>query len=352
MADDINYLDRNEFNFEPSPEVVKALKDFDVNKLCFYTRLYDEGKKSIFSIALAEDYGVDESQVVLGYGAEDILKQAVHFFLTETPGRNTMLIPQYSWWYYQSIADEVDGRTLQYSVNEEEDGFAYDFEALRRSIEEHQPKVVLVASPNNPTGNGLTPDELDRLGQFTPTDTIILVDEAYASFVTDDVSYIARLVGRYPNMIFCRTLSKFYGLPGLRMGFAFVGRSEEMDKFCRYANKYLGYDRLAEDIAVAALHSEEHYRHVAAVMNDARRMYKEEIGRLPGFKVYRSVANFILIKYPPALKDALQRAFAQAHYKVKFMNEPGLEMHLRITLGRAKQNREVADVILKIAQAQ
>ena len=66
MADDINYLDRNEFNFEPSPEVVKALKDFDVNKLCFYTRLYDEGKKSIFSIALAEDYGVDESQVVLG----------------------------------------------------------------------------------------------------------------------------------------------------------------------------------------------------------------------------------------------------------------------------------------------
>ena len=171
MADDINYLDRNEFNFEPSPEVVKALKDFDVNKLCFYTRLYDEGKKSIFSIALAEDYGVDES-----------------------PGRNTMLIPQYSWWYYQSIADEVDGRTLQYSVNEEEDGFAYDFEALRSSIEEHQPKVVLVASPNNPTGNGLTPDELDRLGQLTPTDTIILVDEAYASFVTDDVSYIARLV--------------------------------------------------------------------------------------------------------------------------------------------------------------
>ena len=314
MADDINYLDRNEFNFEPSPEVVKALKDFDVNKLCFYTRLYDEGKKSIFSIALAEDYGVDESQVVLGYGAEDILKQAVHFFLTETPGRNTMLIPQYSWWYYQSIADEVDGRTLQYSVNEEEDGFAYDFEALRSSIEEHQPKVLLVASPNNPTGNGLTPDELDRLGQFT--------------------------------------LSKFYGLPGLRMGFAFVGRSEEMEKFCRYANKYLGYDRLAEDIAVAALHSEEHYRHVAAVMNDARRMYKEEIGRLPGFKVYRSVANFILIKYPPALKDALQRAFAQAHYKVKFMNEPGLETHLRITLGRAKQNREVADVILKIAQAQ
>ena len=134
-----------------------------------------------------------------------------------------MLIPQYSWWYYQSIADEVDGNTLQYSVNEEEDCFAYDFEALRSSIEEHRPKVVLVASPNNPTGNGLTPDELDRLGQLTPTDTVILVDEAYASFVTDDVSYIARLVGRYPNMIFCRTLSKFLRSAGLADGLRFRG---------------------------------------------------------------------------------------------------------------------------------
>ena len=62
------FLDRNEFNFQPSGEVEKALRDFDINKLCFYTRIYDEGKKSIFSVYLSELYGVPEEKVLLGYG--------------------------------------------------------------------------------------------------------------------------------------------------------------------------------------------------------------------------------------------------------------------------------------------
>lgn len=68
----MNYLDRNEFNYAPSQEVVEALKNFDINKLCFYTRIYDEGKKSILSVYLSETYGIDEPQVLLGYGGEDI----------------------------------------------------------------------------------------------------------------------------------------------------------------------------------------------------------------------------------------------------------------------------------------
>ena len=92
----MNYLDRNEFNYAPSQEVVEALKNFDINKLCFYTRIYDEGKKSILSVYLSESYGIDEPQVLLGYGGEDILKQAVHYFLTQEDGNKTMLIPKFS----------------------------------------------------------------------------------------------------------------------------------------------------------------------------------------------------------------------------------------------------------------
>lgn len=346
----MNYLDRNEFNFEPSQEVKDAIKNFDLDKFCFYTRIYDQGKKSIFSVYLSELYGIDESRVLLGYGAEDLLKMAVHFFLTINPGNKTMLIPQFSWWYYKSIADEVDGRTMQYPVHETEDSFEYDFEGLKRMIDKEQPRILLVATPNNPTGNGLTPDELERLADMTPETTIILVDEAYASFVTDDNSYIKRLTDKHPNMVFCRTLSKFYGLPGLRLGFGFMGKNAEMERFARYANKYLGYDRLSEEIGIAALKSESHYRQIAEVMDEARRMYAEEIGSLPGFKVYKSTANFILIKYPIELKEALQAEFADQSYKVKFMNEPDIDTHMRITLGRREQNRLVADVILKIAK--
>ena len=343
----MNYLDRNEFNYAPSPEVLEALKNFDVNKLCFYTRIYDEGKKSILSVYLAERYGVDEAQVLLGYGGEDILKQAVHYFLTEADGNKTMLIPRFSWWYYKSIADEVNGRTLEYPLYEEGDTYRYDLDEMKRMVQCHQPKILLIASPNNPTGNGLTPDELGELLADIPATTTVVVDEAYASFVTADTTYIQRLVNQYPNLIISRTLSKFYGLPGLRMGFGFI--SKELGRFIKYSNKYLGYNRISEDLAIAALQADDYYRNVARQMNESRACYEEEIGRLEGFTVYKSVANFVLVKYPIALKPALQKAFAEQEYKVKFMNEPGIDTHLRITLGRPEQNRIVIDTIKNIA---
>lgn len=351
MQNKLNYLDRNEFNFEPSEEVRRAVEHFDIGKLCFYTRIYDEGKKSIFSDYLSQLYDIEERQIVLGYGAEDLLKKSVHYFLT-LGGSKTMLIPQFSWWYYKSIADEVYGTTLQYPVYEDGDTFRYDFEGLKKMIDDVNPKILLVASPNNPTGNGLTEEEMERLLGMVPQSTVVLVDEAYASFVSNDASYIKRLIEKHDNIIVCRTLSKFYGLPGLRMGFGFVGKGTDMAHFTRYANMYLGYDRLSEEVAIAALKSDAHYRGIAQVMEEARKMYAAELGVLPGFKVYQSRANFILVKYPIVLKEALQREFAEESYKVKFMNEPGIDTHLRITLGRKEQNRKVCDIILKIAGQQ
>jgi histidinol-phosphate aminotransferase len=295
-------------------------------------------------------YDIDEKQILLGYGAEDLLKKTVHYFLT-LGGSKTMLIPKFSWWYYKSIADEVHGTTLQYPVYEDTDTFRYDFDGLKKMVEEYDPKILLVASPNNPTGNALTPEEMESLVDMVPQSTVLLVDEAYASFISSDASYVKNLIEKHPNIIICRTLSKFYGLPGLRMGFGFIGKGEEMEHFAKYANMYLGYDRLSEDIAIAAIKSDAHYRKIAQVMQDARVMYTTELGTLPGFKVYRSRANFILIKYPIELKPALQQEFANESYKVKFMNEPGIDSHMRITLGRAEQNRRVCDIILKIAKS-
>lgn len=344
----MNYLDRNEFNYAPSKEVIETIKNFDPAKLCFYTRIYDEGKKSIFSVFLSELYGIDEHQIMLGYGGESILKMFVHYFLSEADGNKTMLIPKFSWWYYKTIAEEVDGRCVQYPLYEDGDTYKYDFEALKRIIAEENPKILLLASPNNPTGNFLTPDELDTLLSFVPQKVYVVVDEAYASFVNEDSSYIKKLIDKYPNLLISRTLSKFYGLPGLRMGFGFMGKGFE--KFCKYGNMYLGYNRFSEDVAIAALKSEAHYRNVARQMNEGRRMYETELGALPGFKVYQSAANFILVKYPIELKPALEKAFKNEDYKVKFMNEPDINTHLRITLGRPEQNRIVADTILKIAR--
>lgn len=341
------YLDRNEFNFAPSDKVVKALRDFDPEKLCFYTRIYDQGKKSIFSVYLSDLYGIDEKQVLLGYGAEDLLKQAVHFYLGRKPGGGTMLIPKFSWWYYKSLADEVGGSTKQYSLYEDADTFRYDFEELVAMAQELKPELLLLASPNNPTGNGLTPQEIDTIMKQVPESTMVVIDEAYASFVSTKADYIAEMVNRYPNLLFVRTMSKFYGLPGLRMGYAFI--SVGHDDFTRFTNNYLGYNRISEDIAIAALESDDHYRHIAGLMNADRERYEKEIGALPGFKVYRSVSNFILIKYPAALRDKLKEAFAHQEYKIKFMNEPDIDQHMRITIGRPEQNALVIETIKQTA---
>ena len=111
MQKELNYLDRNEFNFEPSEEVKNCIRNFDLGKFCFYTRIYDQGKKSIFSEYLSELYDIDEHQIVLGYGAEDLLKKAVHYFLT-LGGSKTMLIPKYSVAGEPSDAFNANGRCL------------------------------------------------------------------------------------------------------------------------------------------------------------------------------------------------------------------------------------------------
>ena len=268
----MNYLDRNEFNFKPSQKVIDTIKNFDPEMLCFYTRIYDEGKKSIVSVRLSEIYGVPEEQVLIGYGGEDILKNVVHYYLS-TGGNNSIMIPEFSWWYYNRIAGECGGTFKMYPLYETEDTFAYNVDEVIELTNKNRPRILLLASPNNPTGNSLTPEEIGRIMENIPEETMVLIDEAYASFITNDTAYIAPLVEKYSNLVISRTLSKFYGLPGLRMGFGFMGKGHE--GFLNYANKYLGYNRFSEAVALAALDSDDHYRKVAEDMEWDRQLFKK-----------------------------------------------------------------------------
>lgn len=344
----MNYLDRNEFNFSPSQKVIDAIKNFNPDTLCFYTRIYDQGKKSDISVRVSEIFGVPEEQVLLAYGGEEILKNAIHYFLMEGDNK-TILIPEFSWWYYNRVASECGGTFQMYPLHEVGDTFAYNIAEVIEYTNRIHPRMLLLASPNNPTGNSLSSEEIGQIMENIPSDTMVLVDEAYASFITSDYDYIAPLVNKYKNLIISRTLSKFYGLPGLRVGFGFIGAGH--DQFLSYSNKYLGYNRFSEAVALAALESDDHYRKVADEMQWDRDLFQKELGQMEGFKVYKSVANFILVKYPTRIKDALAKALAEQNYKIKFMTDKGLEDCLRITLGRKEQIQVVVDTIKKCALA-
>lgn len=342
------YLDRNEFNYSAAAVLESVLKEFDPNQLCFYTRIHEEGKKSIFSDFIAEQYHVEERQVILGYGGESILKDAIHYFLTETSNKK-ILLPKYSWWYYKSIAKEVGGVSIQYPLFEKENSFEYNFEEFERIVKEEQPRVLLIASPNNPTGNTISLNDLQKVLEFAGQETIVIVDEAYSSFANADDSYISKLINKYPNVLIVRTLSKFYGAPGLRLGFAFAGQ-KVCENFLPFTTKYLGYNKLSEELGIAILKSTDYYRGIANEMQEEREKYYNQIRPLKGFKVYDSYANFILIKYPSELKNDLNSAFLALDYVVKFMNEEDINSHMRISLGMPKHNQDIRDIIINIAK--
>ena len=203
--------------------MLEAIQNFDPTELCFYTRIYDQGKKSVVSVRLSEIYNVPEQQVLLAYGGEDILKNAIHYYLTKGNNKK-ILIPEFSWWYYNRVASECDGIFEMYPLYEQDDTFAYDVDEITAYTNRSHPRMLLLASPNNPTGNSLTSEEIGRIMENIPDDTIVLVDEAYASFITSDVDYIAPLVNKYNNLIISRTLSKSYGMPGLRGGYGLIGQ--------------------------------------------------------------------------------------------------------------------------------
>ena len=336
---DIIYLDRNESQYGPAPACFEVLKKDNFKNLSEYSRDYSRGVKSILSERLASDFGIPEKNILLGYGGEDILKQAVHCYLEKG---DKIMIPSYSWWYYKTIADEKNGIKIEYPIVEGEDSFYYDTECLLRIYAEHKPKMVLISSPNNPTGNRLETDQLKMLLRKMK-DTIVVVDEAHALFDKGDNAYLKELISEFPNILIIRTFSKYYGLAGIRIGFVMVGENHQ--HLSLFSARYLGYNRLSETIALAALDANAYYEDLRDKMTADREMFLEAFNKMEGFKAYRSHANFILVKIPPEIKEGLKKYLTERQMVGKFMAEDVLFNHLRITIGTQEQNRLLLDLI-------
>jgi len=335
----ITYLDRNENQYGPAPECFKALRKKNFKKLSEYSRDFSRGVKSRLTERLAADFGINEKNVMLGFGGEDILKQTVHCYIHKG---DKIMIPSYSWWYYKKIADEVEGVKVEYPIVEGEDSFYYDIEGMLKIYEEEKPKLVLISSPNNPTGNRLEIDQMKYVISKMK-DAVVVLDEAYTLFYNKDNSHLKEIIAEFPNVIIIRTFSKYYGLAGIRIGFALLG--ENHAQFSLFSARYLGYNRLSERIAIAALDSKEYYEEMRDKMTSDMDIYYNEFNNIPGFKAYKSYANFILVKIPIEIKDALKKYLTDRDMIIKFMAEDGLFNHLRITIGTQEQNALLLSMI-------
>ncbi|MGB9774173.1 MAG: pyridoxal phosphate-dependent aminotransferase [Bacteroidota bacterium] len=346
METEIIYLDRNENHYGPAPRVFELLSSLSKNQLSIYSKDFARGVKCRLTERLAYDYGIPEWQIVPGYGSEDLLKQVVHCYLGPS---KTIMIPQQSWWYYKKIAGEVGGRQVEYALRKGVKTFQYDLQHMLEVFNRNKPSVVLLSSPNNPTGNSLNRDQLVFLLEKM-NDAVVVLDEAYLGFNGTKNHYAKELIEAFPRLAILRTFSKYYALAGVRIGYAFVGKG--LSELLNFSARYLGYNRVSEEIAIAALDSEPYYETIRQKMVADKEMYYRGFDELPGFTAYRSDANFILVEFPPRLKTALKQALEAKLIRVKFFDEQQFENFMRITIGTEVMNHFLMDTITSVVKAQ
>ncbi len=333
------YLDRNENLFGAAPECVDILHNADAAMLGTYSRDFLRGVKSTLSETLAQQLEIPERNILLSYGSEDMLKQTVHCYLS---AGETMMIPQYSWWYYKSVADECGGTVAEYPLQCDQQSFSYDVKKIVSAIRSVKPQLLLIASPNNPTGNSLSLDELKIILNESPGARVV-VDEAYFGFSNESSELLPQLTRQFPHLAILRTFSKLYALAGMRIGYACVG--EQYEKLITYSARYLGYNTLSEQLALAALRNKEYYKHVGSLIAEERSRYYEFFDALDSCTAYRSNANFILVKIPSEAMVPLGEHLQSAGIAVKFYSTGMLASHIRITIGTTAENSQLLQVL-------
>jgi histidinol-phosphate aminotransferase len=227
---------------------------------------------------------------------------------------------------------------------------ACDIEALIAAMSPRT-KLVVVGTPNNPTGSILTRAGLDRLIAALPARALLVIDEAYAEYATEwpEVDHADGLaaVRRDPRAVVLRTFSKIYGLAGLRIGYA-VADPAVIDVLGRVGRTF-HVSSLALVGAEAALGDTEHVARTARQARRAIERYLAEI-RAPGVRVFPSLGNFVLIDCgrpsTPLYEVLLRRGVI-----VRPMAAWGLPDHLRVSVARDEDLPRVIAVLNEVLAA-
>jgi histidinol-phosphate aminotransferase len=340
---DIQWLDRNESQYGPSPKCYEFLKNVTIDELAWYSRDFSKGIKSSLSKRISVDFNIDERQVILSYGSEDLLKQIIHYYLDR---KEKILIPKEAWWYYKKVAYEVGGFNVEYPMVKGKingvDSFMYDVDKMIEIYDREKPRIVLIASPNNPTGNGISKEDLKRFLDAC-RGALVMIDEAYWGFGSTENDYVKPYIDEFPNLVICRTFSKYYALAGCRIGFAFAGKN--LEELINFTVRYLGYNRLSEKLANIAMDDREYYEGVTKLMQEDKEYFYKEFSKLKGFTAYKSYANFMLVDMPKDIRKDLNKFLKDRNLLIKFLDEEAFKTETRITLGTREQNMYLMESI-------
>ena len=220
--------------------------------------------------------------------------------------------------------------------------FSLDVAGIEAAVKRHEAKVVFPCSPNNPSGNLIPVAEIERLLDLPAA---IVVDEAYIEFANADS--LAPKVADYANLIVLRTMSKWAGLAGLRVGYGIFPLTL-MPQLWKIKQPY-NINVAADVAAQASLRDVDFLRARARQLVEQRARLEAAFADSPLLSPYPSQANFVLNRVTGMAADALRDRLARDGIIVRHYNKPRLRDHIRISAGKPAQVDRLLDVLGAIA---
>lgn len=323
-------LSSNENPFDPLPTVLEALqRTTPINR-------YPDATAARLRERLGARHSVGAEQVHIASGSVSILHQLI--LATASVGDEVV----YAWRSFEAYPSLplVAGATgVQVPLTADS---RHDLDAMVAAVTEHT-RAIILCTPNNPTGPIITSTEFAAFAARVPADILIILDEAYAEFVTaaDAVNGIAeRVFVQHPNVVVLRTFSKAYGLAGLRVGYA-IGHEKVLDA-ARTTGIPLSVTSAAEHAAIASLDAESELVERIGVIVMRRTRLIEGL-RAQGWDLPDSQANFVWL---PAGErtDEVATAFAENDLVVRPFSGDGI----RITVGEEASICRILEVAASV----
>ena len=322
-------LASNESALGPSPRAVAALAEWAKEM-----HRYPDGGAVDLRQALAKRYGLDGERIVCGAGSDELIGLLVRGYAG--PG-DEVLFSRHGFLMYP-IAATTAGATV---VAAPEKALTADVDALLARVTART-RIVFLANPNNPTGTYLSADEIARLHAGLPPSVLLVIDAAYAEFVTrNDYEPGVALVNRAQNVVMLRTFSKIYALGGLRLGWAYCSPAVA-DVLNRVRGPF-NVNAAAQAAGVAALND------VPAVdrareHNDIWRPWLTRELEALGLTVNPSIANFVIARFPGERGKTADAGFEFLKSRgilTRMIGGYGLPEWLRIGIGTEEEMRAV-----------
>ena len=288
--------------------------------------------------AISARYKVDYNNIITLNGAAEFFYL---FFNTIRPKRVLIVVPSFSEYERAALAA---GCEVKYFVTIAEDNFDIDFELLSKAIDNDKIDCVVLANPNNPTGNLINSENLSKL---LKTNVFVMVDESFIDFVGDDFS-VRALCLENKNLIIAQSLTKFFAIPGLRLGFAIA--DDELVKRLELCKDVWNVNYLAQKAGVAALSDEEYILRTQNWIINEKKIIVTRLKMIVDVKFFWPTVNFVLIKFEnnEVANDIIKLLKNNKILVRSCANFRGLDgSYIRMAIRQREENDRVINIIEK-----